>query len=124
MNLVHATDAWENNGEVLIDDGVTTLDEIITSKEDVYEYLIEKGMEHRESVVIAEFVGQGKAARIHKFGDEWAEYTRLMLEHGVPEWFIASCEKIYYLFPRSHTIGYLIHVMRLVYYSVITQEEV
>ena len=122
-NLVHATGAWENNGEKLIADGVATLDEIITSREDVYEYLIEKGIDHKDAVLIAKFVRKGQASRLHKFGEKWAEYTKLLRAHDMPEWYIESCEKIQYLFPKSHTIGYLVHVMRLVYYSLITERD-
>lgn len=101
--LAHGTNVWEGNAENLLKDGTLLPSELIADREDVYEYLIQHGFEKRAAFEIAESVRKG---RIHKSG--WkTEQLEALREKEVPEWFIESCKKIQYLFPRAHAMGYL-----------------
>ena len=101
--LAHGTNVWEGNAENLLKDGTLLPSELIADREDVYEYLIQHGFEKRAAFEIAESVRKG---RIHKSG--WkTEQLEALREKEVPEWFIESCKKIQYLFPRAHSMGYL-----------------
>lgn len=103
LGLQHGTGVWEDNAKELIIGGTVPLDKVIADREDVYELLMNYGIEKREAFGIAENVRRG---RIHR--DGWNEETlELMHGHEVPEWFIDSCKKIEYLFPRAHAMVYL-----------------
>ena len=101
--LAHGTGVWEDNAENLLKEGILLPSELIADREDVYEYLLQHGFEKRTAFEMAEGVRKG---RIHKSG--WKpEQLEAMKEKEVPEWFIESCKKIQYLFPRAHSMGYL-----------------
>lgn len=100
---------WEGNAEELFKSGKVELKELIAHREDVYEFLLSHNINHEEAYKIAEDVTWG---RIRKNG--WnADDLALMYKAGIPEWFIKSCEKILYLFPRAHSIMLLKHCTKL-----------
>ncbi len=95
----HGTGVWENNAERLLDEGAP-LNELIANREDVYEYLLERGIDKTMAYAIAEYVRLGKAKRLG-----WREDMRKAMNEGnVPDWFMDSCRKIDYLFTRAHFV--------------------
>lgn len=108
--LSHGTGTWTDNAEVLINEGIATLDEVITCRDDVFDYLVEKGIYEEQAFYITERVRKGKGL---------TEDDRILLiERGVPDWYIESCGKIRYLFPKAHSISYIIKLWRLAYFKI------
>lgn len=100
FGLSHGTDVWLDNAKDLLKSGTIDLAEVIADREDVYETLLNHGVEKEMAYNIAEFVRKGKVSR-----KGWApEMLEAMSAANVPEWFIKSCEKIKYLFPRAHSL--------------------
>ena len=103
VNLGFDTDAWENNAELLIKDGEIPFDQLITDREDVYEYMLGAGIEKTMAFHIAEFVRKGK---IYRKG--WPEDMVIAMDKaGIPDWYKESCKKIKYLFPRAHSMSFI-----------------
>ncbi len=114
--LSHGTGAWLENADELIKDGVSSIDEIIACREDVFDYCISLGIDRETAFQIAEAVRKGRVSSGScKYWDEWKD---IMLKAGAKEWYVESCEKIRYLFPRAHAISYLTMVLRLGWYKV------
>ncbi len=108
--LSHGTDVWLGNAQDLIVNGVTTMKEAIATRDDIMNYLRLKGLPNKDAFTIMEKVRKGKGLS--------EEQEILMRENDVPEWYIDSCKKIKYMFPRAHAVAYVMMSSRIAYYKV------
>ncbi len=108
--LAHGTDVWLGNAQTLIQEGKATIQTAICTRDDIMVYLISKGMDEGLSFTIMESVRKGKGLK-----SEWEEE---MTAHGVPDWYIWSCKKIKYMFPKAHAAAYVMMAWRIAYCKV------
>ena len=108
LSLIHGTGVWTGNGEEIISQEKAGFDEIIASRDDIFDYLVGIGFSDRDSFKIAERVRKGKGLLPEQEED--------LIGKGVPEWYIQSCNKIRYLFPRAHSLSYAVVHWRLLYF--------
>lgn len=108
--LSHGTDVWLGNAQDLIKSGTATITTCICTRDDIMIYLINKGLEHGQAFTIMESVRKGKGLK-----PEWEEE---MKKHDVPDWYIASCKKIKYMFPKAHAAAYVMMGWRIAYCKI------
>lgn len=108
--LSHGTDVWLNNAQYYIKEGFTTLRDCIATRDDIMVYLMYKDLPPKTAFTIMEKVRKGKGLS--------EDDEKLMREHNVPEWYIGSCKKIKYMFPKGHAVAYVMMAIRIAYYKV------
>ncbi len=112
--LSHGTDVWLNNAQDIIKSGTATLKNVISTRDDIMLFLIYKGVNPKISFRIAENVRKGKGLT--------PEFEKAMKEKDIPEWYIESCKKVKYLFPKAHATAYVMMSFRVAYYKVFYPE--
>jgi len=113
--LSHGTDVWLGNAQELIKKGVVPFKEVIGCRDDIMVFLMQAGMEPLKAFKIMEFVRKGKAS---KDPEGWAKHKASMEEAGIPDWYIGSCEKIKYMFPKAHASAYVMSAFRIAWFKV------
>ncbi len=113
--LSHGTDVWLGNAQELIKNNIVPFSDVIGCRDDIMVYLMYNGLKPIQAFEIMEFVRKGKAS---KDKEKWEKYKKIMNEANIPEWFINSCAKIKYMFPKAHAVAYVMSAFRIAYYKV------
>ncbi len=114
--LAHGTDVWLGNAQKLIQEGKCKLSSAICCRDDIMVYLLYQGLEPGDAFTIMERVRKGLVAKGKC--KEWPEFRKKMEEHGVPDWYIWSCEQIKYMFPKAHAVAYVMMSWRVAYFKI------
>ena len=113
--LSHGTDVWLGNAQSLIEEGIVTLKEAICCRDDIMVYLMKKGLPPDKAFKIMETVRKGKAL---KDPEKWEGFKQIMKEYDIPDWYVKSCEKIKYMFPKAHAAAYVTNAFRIAWFKV------
>lgn len=113
--LSHGTDVWAGNASELIKNKVVPFKEVIGCRDDIMVNLMNWGVEPKTAFTIMEFVRKGRAS---KEPDKWNEFAKILREANIPEWYIESCHKIKYMFPKAHACAYVMSALRIAWFKV------
>lgn len=127
--LSHGTGMWTYNAESLIKNEHKNANEIISNRADMFNYLVKNGIEKHTAFEIVEFVRKGRTSkkrilwrnninRYKELTEQWEKYKVLLRKFDIPEWYISNAEKIEYMFPKAHAIGYTINAFKIAWYKI------
>lgn len=106
----HGTDVWKNNAEILLKEKIAKIDEVISCRDDIMNYLIKQGIDNENAFWIMEHVRKNKVLT-----DKELE---LMAQNGVPNWYVKSCETLQYMFPKAHAVAYVMSAIRMAWFKI------
>ena len=106
----HGTAVWTGNAQDLLRNGTATIDEVISCRDDIMNFLIKKGLPNGDAFKIMEIVRKNRVLS--------EEQLNMMKDHGVPDWYIWSCETLQYMFPRAHAAAYVMMSIRMAWFKV------
>ena len=115
--LSHGTDVWLGNAQELIRNNIVPFSEVIGCRDDIMVYLMYNGLKPITAFKIMEFVRKGRPSK-PKDHDQWIEYENILKEAGIADWYIESCHKIKYMFPKAHAAAYVTSAFRIAWYKV------
>ncbi len=115
--LAHGTDVWLGNAQELIQKNICPFKDVIGCRDDIMVELMNRGVPPIKAFKIMEFVRKGRASK-PKDAEEWQEHVKTLKEYGIPDWYIESCQKIKYMFPKAHAAAYVISAFRIAWYKV------
>lgn len=115
----HGTNVWLDNAQTLIKNGTCQLNEAISTRDDIMNFLMHRGIKPITCFKVMENVRKGKKIdKLNKLGQKETDYEEQMRAGGIPEWFIESCNKISYLFPRAHAVAYVMMAFRIAWFKI------
>ena len=124
LGLAEGVNTWGDNAQKLIKENIANINEVITCRDDIFLYLLSKGLEKEIAFNITKMVGKAKSIEINKIKsdnilfNQWKKYSRIMGEHDIPDWYINSCGKIRYLDTKANLISNVLNDFRMAWFKV------